>query len=170
MKSRRARRWRILAVVAVGAILVVAGCREKEDPIPSGTFRMVVEDEIADDVLLVKRVSITAPGTRVVTISEKGGLDQIRVEPDSETGLATVQAIFVADLIRFQSRSENVLRWMVRMKSGGATVGGPGLSSVGSAQTLQDVLGLNLRSGLYALSQGIPLGRIQDRELILTVR
>ena len=158
------RLYSMFAIAAVGVALAAAGCQEREDPIPSGTFRAVVDDVVVDDLLLVKRVTITAPGTRGVAIFEKGGRDWIRADRDRETGLATVRVVFVADLIKFQPRSENVLRWMVRMKAGGATVGGPALSTVGSAESLDDVLMLNFTSGLHALSQDITLGHVQDRE------
>lgn len=160
----------IPSVVVAGLLLLSVGCREKQEPIPAGSFRAVVEDVVDDDLVLVKRITITAPGMRVVSISEKGGLDHATGDPEPKTGLMTAQVVFVADLIKLQPASENILRWMVRIRTGGATVGGPGFSTAGSAGSLRDVLSLNLSPGIHPLSQDITLGHVQGRELVLQVR
>jgi hypothetical protein len=170
MAGENARQYLIVSILVAGLATLSTGCREKLEPIPAGSFQAVVEDIVADDLVLVKRMTITAPGLRVVSIVEKGGEDRVTADADPKTGLATAQVVFVADLIKSQPASENTLRWMVRIKSGGATVGGPGSSAAGSAQSLRDILALNMNSGLHPLSQDIKLGHVQGRELILKVR
>ena len=151
-------------------MLLSGGCRDKQEQIPSDSFRAVVENLVDDDVILVKQVTLTAHGKRVVTVSEQGGLDQATIEPDPQTGLMTAQLIFVADLIKLQTSSENVLRWLVTIKGPQVTVGGPGLSPAESARKLQDVMALKMDSGLYPLSADIELGNIQGRKLTLKVQ
>ncbi len=156
--------------VFVGILVVaVGGCDKKPAPIPANSFRAVVEDIVADDLVLVKRITITAPGRRSVGITEKSGTDLSWADPDRKTGLMTVRVVIMADLIKFQPASENLLRWLVRMRSGGATVGGPQVRPAGSAGALRDLLSLRLDSGDYPLSRDITLGDIQDRELVLRV-
>ncbi len=165
-------RWSAQSTLfALAGILIVAGggCDKRPEPIPAGSFRAVVEDVVADDLLLVKRITVTASGRRSIGISEKGGLDRIWGDPDPKTGLMTAQVVVVADLIKFQPASENLLRWLVRMTSGGATVGGPGVRPAGAAGALRDLLSFRLDSGVYPLSRDITLGHIQDRELTLRV-
>jgi hypothetical protein len=169
MVRESARSWLVLSASVAGLVFMSGGCGKRPEPIPAGSFRAVVEDVVDNDLVLVKRITITAPGMKVVSISEKGGEDRITADADPKTGLATAQVVFVADLIKNQSTSDNILRWMVRMKGGGATVGGPGLSSAGSAGSLRDVLALNLGSGIHPLLQDIKLGHVQGRELILKV-
>jgi hypothetical protein len=164
-------RSRLIPLVWVAVLtLTFGGCGKKQEPIPAGSFRAVVEDVVDDDLVLVKRITITAPGMRVVSIMEKGGEDRVTADADPKTGLATAQVVFVADLIKPQATSDNILRWMVRMRSGGATVGGPGLRPAGSAGSLREILSFNLSSGIHPLSQDIKLGHVQGRELILNVR
>jgi len=170
MVGENARQYLIASVLVAGLATLPMGCREKLEPIPAGSFRAVVEDVVADDLVLVKRMTITAAGVRTVSISEKGGLEEATGNPDPNTGLMTAQVVFVADLIKIQPASGNIFRWMVRIRTGGVTAGGPGFSVAGSAESLRDVLSLNLTSGIYPLSQDISLGLVQGRVLSLKVR
>jgi hypothetical protein len=170
MVEKYARSCSILPVVAAGLLLLSVGCREKHGSIPAGSFRVVVDDIVDEELVLVRRITITAPGRRGVSISEKGGVDQLWGDADRQTGLMTAQVVVVADLIKSQSASESILRWMVRMGSGGATVGGPGLRPAGSAGSLREILSFHLSSGIHPLSQDIKLGHVQGRELVLNVR
>lgn len=136
---------------------------------PAGSFRGVVEEVVDNDLVLVRRITITAPGRKSVGISENGSVDQIWGDTDPKTGLMTTQAVIAADLIKSSTPSEDTLRWMVRMESGGSTVGGPGLRPAGLAASLQDIVSFRLDSGIYPLSRDLTLGYLQDRELILRV-
>ncbi len=169
MVGESARPWRILPALVAGVLFVSGGCRKGQEPIPGGSFRVMVEDVLDDDLLLVKRITITTSGRRSVGFSEKSGVDRIWGDPDPKTGLLTAQVVVVADLIKSQPASESLLRWMVKMRSGGATVGGPGVRPAGSAEAIRDLLSFRLDSGAYPLSRDITLGHIQDRELILRV-
>jgi hypothetical protein len=154
----------------VTLMLLCGGCRQEQEQIPSDSFRAVVETLVDDDVVLVKQVSLTAHGKRIVTVLEKGGLERATIDPDTQTGLMTAQVVFVADLVRPQSSSDGFFRWLVRVKSPqGTVVGGPALSSVESAKTLQELVALKIDSGVYPLSQDIELGNVQGRRLILKV-
>jgi hypothetical protein len=170
MIENRALLRLLLPALVTGVLLACAGCDKQPEPIPAGSFRAVVEDVVENELVRVRRITITAPGRRGVSLSEKGGLDQIWADPDPQTGLMTVQVVVVADLIKFQPTSENLLRWMVRMTSGGSTVGGPGVQPAGSAQSLGEILSFRLDSGVYSLSRDITLGYLRDRELILRVQ
>jgi len=153
----------------VTCMLLPAGCKHKQERIPIGSFRADVENLVDDDLILVKHVTLTAHGKRAVSVSEEAGVDKATIEPDPQTGLMTARVIFVADLIKLRTSSENLLRWLVRVKTNQVTVGGPALSPVGSAGKLQEVMALKIESGIYALSQDIELGNIQGRKLTLRV-
>ncbi len=169
MVEENARPRLILPALVAGVLFASGGCAKRQEPIPAGSFRAIVEDVVDDELVFVKRIAITAPGRRSVGISERGGLDRIWGDPDPKTGLMTAEVVVVADLIKSQTSSENTLRWMVRMKSGGSTVGGPGLRRAGSAGSLRDIVSFRLDSGVHPLSRDLTLGYIQDRELILRV-
>jgi len=170
MVEPKGRSYLFVSVLATGLAFVPGGCDKKPEPIAADSFRAVVDDVVDDELVLVKCITITAPGRRCIGISEKGGLDQLWGDPDPKTGLMTARVVIVADLIQAPAASENALRWMVRMKSGGGTVGGPGLRPAGTAGSLRDILSLRMDSGVYPLSRDLTLGYIQDRELILRVR
>jgi hypothetical protein len=156
--------------VWIGILAVaVSGCDKKSEPIPANSFRAVVDNVIDDELVLVKRITIMAPGRRGVGLAEGGSFDWNWGDPDPKTGLMTVQVVLVADLIKLPTSSENTLRWLVRMTSGGSTVGGPQVRPAGSAESLRDLLSLRLDSGDYRLSRDLTLGSLQDRELILRV-
>lgn len=161
---------RSMLFVFIGILIGAAsGCDRKPAPIPANSFRAVVEDIVVDDLVLVKRITITAPGRRSVGVTEKGGVERVWGDPDPQTGLTTVQVVIVADLIRSQPASENLLHWLVRMSSGGSTVGGRQVRPAGSAGSLRDLLSFRLDPGDHRLSRDLTLGYLQDRELILRV-
>ena len=171
-------RWKEVVIMmmkcAIGLfvtlMLLCGGCRQDQEQIPSGSFRATVETLVDDDVVLVKQVTLTGHGKRIVTVLEKGGLERATIDPDTQTGLMTAQVVFVADLVQPQGFSDSFFRWLVRLKSPqGTVVGGPSLSSVESAKTLEDLVALKIDSGVYPLSQDIELGNVQGRRLILKV-
>ncbi len=169
MTGRKAGLPLLLSVLAVIPGVTTGGCDKKPQPIPAGSFRAVVEDVVEDDLVLVKRITITAAGNRSVRIAEQSTVREISGDPDSQTGHMTAQVVLVADLITTQTPSESTLRWLVRMTSSGSTGGGTGLRPAGSAGSLRDLLSFRLDSGDHPLSRDITLGYLQDHELILRV-
>ncbi len=159
----------VLSVWLASAVVTVAGCRKRTEPIPAGLFRVAVEEVADDPLVLVKRITITAPGRRGVGISQGGSFDWNWADPDRETGLMTVQMVIVAQLIKLPSASENVLRGVVRMKSSGGAMWVSLERPAGAAASLGDLLSLRLDSGLHPLSRDLTLGYLPDRELILRV-
>jgi hypothetical protein len=159
----------VLSVWLASAVVTVAGCRKRTESIPAGSFRVAVEEVVDDHLVLVKRITITAPGRRRVGISAGGNFDWNWGDPDRETGLMSVHMISVAQLIRLPSASENVLRGVVRMKSGGGALWVPLERPAGTAASLRDLLSLRLDSGIHPLSRDLTLGYLPDRELILRV-
>jgi hypothetical protein len=71
----------------------------------------VVEDIVNDDLVLVKRVTITVAGGKTVSVSEKESLQEVNGPPDPQTDLMTAQVVFVADLIKSPRASDPSSRW-----------------------------------------------------------
>ncbi len=54
MSVEKTRAWPALSVLMAGVMLVSLGCSKGPEPIPTGSFRTVVENVVDDDFVLVR--------------------------------------------------------------------------------------------------------------------
>lgn len=166
MENTRVKRaFTLLAIVVV---LCVTGCRDKTNQIPPDSFRATVRDLVEGRDFLVKHVTIEAPGKKTVTVTEKGGEQMAVIEPGQNTDLMLAEVVFVAALTK-TSESGTMMKWLIQIKGQGVTVGGPSSFSV-EAESLADVLQLELDQEIHPLGQDIVIGKFQGESIVLSVK
>lgn len=150
------------------AALTLGACNSK--PVPAAMCHVTIEDIVTGDSLVVKRLIITAPGTRTVRLDGEGGGSQVFVEPDTKTGLMTAEVTLVANLIKCSDPSQNQLTWLAQVKckrsSAGATIQYP----APSAKRLADVVTFSADYGDYPFGEKAVIGALQGREVALIVK
>jgi len=165
-------RLRTLLVMVV--ILCLSGCRDSNTSIPQNAYRLEAEDLVDQKgVMFVKRLAITAHGTRTIGIGVgQGNRDQARANPDRRSGndLITVDIIILADLIDDSMSQSKLLRWLVQVKCGSTTMCGPSLLPAPASMSLEDIVTLNVQPGEHSVGQPLVLGRLQGKEILLTVK
>lgn len=158
----------ILFLFSCLSICMVYGCQESKDQIPDGYFRLAIDTLVDTKNLIVKHVTVEAPGKRRVKVTQKFGHSSVsNVEPIQDIGTMRVDITFVATLIP-RSSSPNMFKWLIQLKSRSSTAGGPSTFEV-EAESLDDILQLELREGLYPLGQDLIVGKFQEEPIILLV-
>jgi hypothetical protein len=149
-------------------ICLVSGCQESKDQIPDGSFRLTTETLVDTKDIIVKHVIIEAPGTRSVKVTEDGSLSSVsNVKPLRDTDTMNVKITFVASLIK-RSDSAHTIKWLVQLKSRVATAGGPSTFPV-EADSLDNILQLDLSDGVFPLGHDLVVGRFQGKPIVLLV-
>ncbi len=159
---------RAFAVLAIAVIPCVTGCGDQANQIPPNSFRATVKNLVEGSDLLVKHVIIEATGTRTVKVTEKGGLSEATIEPAQDTDLMRAEVTFVAALVK-TSESGNMIKWLIQVKGQGVTVGGPSSFHV-EAESLSDVMQLELDQEFHPLGQDIVIGKFQGESIVLSVK
>ena len=158
----------ILFLSSCLSICMVYGCQESKDQIPDGYFRLAIDTLVDTKDLIVKHVIVEAPGKRSVKVTQEGGHSSVSdVEPIQDIDTMRVDITFVATLIPI-SGSPNIFKWLIQLKSRSSTAGGPSTFEV-EAESLDDILQLDLREGLHPLGQDLIVGKFRGEPIILLV-
>jgi hypothetical protein len=157
-----------LCLFTVCLICLVCGCRQSKDPIPDGSFRLTTVTVVDTEDIVVKQAIIEAAGKRSVKVTEDGGLTSVsNVEPLRDKETMNVKIAFVASLIK-RSDSPNTIKWLIQLKSTGTTAGGPSTFQV-EADSLDNILQLDLSDGVFPLGHDHVVGKFQGKPIVLLV-
>jgi hypothetical protein len=158
----------ILFLFSCFSIFMVSGCQESKDKIPDDSFRLAIDTLVDTKDIIVKHVIVEALGKRSVKVTEDVGLSSVsNVEPIRDIDTMRVDITFVATLIP-RSGSPNILKWLIQLKSKNNTAGGPSTFQV-EADSIGDIVQLDLQEGLYPLGQDLVVGKFQGKPVVLLV-
>ncbi len=159
---------RILVMLTSLLVCLVSGCQESKDQIPDGSFRLTTETLVDTKDVVVIQAIIEAGGKRSVKVTEDGSLSSVsNVKPLRDKATMDVKIAFVASLIK-RSDSANTIKWLIQLKSTGTTVGGPSTFQV-EADSLDNILQLDLSDGVFPLGQDLVVGKFQGKPIVLLV-
>jgi len=157
----------ILFLFSCFSICMFSGCQESKDKIPDGSFRLTIETLVDTKDIIVKHVIVEALGKRSVKVTEDGDLSSISVKPFRDMDTMRLDITFVATLIP-RSGSPKMVKWLIHLKNKNNWVGGPSTSQV-EAESIGDILKLDLQEGLYPLGQDLVVGKFQEKPIVLLV-
>ncbi|MCG8460698.1 MAG: hypothetical protein MI919_30820, partial [Holophagales bacterium] len=142
---------RVFVLLAVIGAHLSSGCGEHNDQMAPDSYRVTVKEIVETSHLLVKQVVIEAAGTRTVRIEDKGGnTDLAATEPERTTGLSRAEVTFVA-FLEPASESASTFWWKTQIKGQGTTAFRGPSAYPAEAESLTDVLELELEPGLHLL-------------------
>jgi len=149
-------------------ITLVSSCREAPEPIPAGSFRLTAKTLVDTKGLVVKHATIEAAGERTIKVREDGSESSVSPLVQNDADMVRVEITFVATLVT-SSDGPNMIKWLIQLKSRDATAGGPSTFPV-EAETLDDILQLDLPDGTHPLNQDLVVGRFQGKPVVLSVK
>jgi hypothetical protein len=164
---------RHLTIVIASALLLPA-CDGRGHPSPPATYRLAVEDLVNDETVILKRLSVTTQGSRMVTVNDEGSsAPQARASENGVAGAAssTADILLLADLSGRSPSTPGELMWYVQVRvPSGMAAGGPARSPLAEPKTIKDLVQIHVAPGEHPIGQDLSLGTVQGRRLTLTVR
>jgi hypothetical protein len=160
--------------------LAACGChRQSADAVPSGSFRLVVEDTVKDEAFRIAsmKVSSLQPGT--LSVGMEGGRANGELLVSATDKLREGRVLFIASRAT-DSRTTNAyilarLQVMVEGGDGGMLIHGTFQSSCGGTYypsldtKLADFASMTAEDGIYPLDTPLEIGRIAGKPVTLTV-
>ncbi len=160
---------KVLSTLICAVICICLGCQKSEDNTPATSFRIITDKLIDTKDLVVHHVTIEAPGERYVQVNAEGELFcKSTFKPVRETNTLRFELTFVATLIK-RPDSPNVMKWYMQAKCDGNTIGHPDLIET-EAQTLSELLKLNMFEGSQSFGQDLVLGEFKKEPIVVFVK
>jgi hypothetical protein len=151
----------LFMLCAVTFITAFTGCQE--DKVPSGSYRVEIEDVFEISDFVVKKLEFTTLGTRRIHIQlSPGNRDMATFSPEKGNKYAKATVLIVAEKITIDNRSFVLLRWPITTKN--STLSGRSAPiELLQPGELSEEFDLTLESGIYPIDQQTDLARIHDR-------
>lgn len=156
----------------VSALFLLLGCGP---PKPAEDVATIVSEDVVDqDDIMVKRILVSAPGERTVTVrqyGDYGSSNSATIQPSeaAESDRATAWVILVGVLPRLNEEGTNTFTWLDSIRGQGLEVGGPAHIPVPAGQKLSDLVQIEVQPGDYPIGEDIRLATVQGEPIILTV-
>jgi hypothetical protein len=162
----------VLATLWVDGVRAVIHADEKSPPDQS--FVVKVSEILHEDDLIVTQVEIEAqPGTIVEVISDKpnrGGVVAASPEPTELDRTPRTRLMLFGDHVVWEAGSTNVLKFMMKIKSGSGTAIMSNTGPMPKGKRLADALSVLIEPGSYRYEAATKLVRFQDVTYSLVVR
>ena len=167
---------------SVCVALATCGCHQRSvDTVPSGSFRLVVEDMVKDETFRVASLKISSvePGTVSVGIGMEGSRVTGELLMPVGQKLRAAQLFFIASRAT-DSRTTNayiIASFQVKVEGGDGGMLIQGNAHSGGSTTfyppkdtkLVDFANLTAKGGTYPLDTPLEIGRVDGKPVTLTV-
>ena len=155
----------------VGLAVAFYGCQQRSaNTVPSGSFRLVVDDMLKDETFRVAslKVSSVQPGTLSVDMEGSSVASVLPVStPD---GLREGRAFFIASRATDSTTTNAFMATSLQVKVEGGTSGGCTTDHhTSKSDKLADFVSMTAKNGIYPLDTPLEIGRIDGKAVTLTV-
>ena len=148
--------------------MVLAGCAMSS---AAPRFTLDVEDGADNDRTIVKRVRISATGSRRIVLTT-GDRDRLSIGPTASVGSSEFSATLLlsATLTKTPHPNSNMFKWHAQIIGPTGRGGGHTGGTVPAERTLDELVALDIRPGKYPLGQSVTLGSVEGELLVLHVQ
>jgi hypothetical protein len=153
-------------------IVLTIGCSPGKPPLGPNEVRISTSKIIESDSMIVIRILVEFLGERRVFMRDGGGVDEAMAGPEDPRtdDHAQAEITLAAVLPTIPETGSKTFTWLARIQTPGVTVGGPLHMGVPADKTLADLISIDVEPANYAIGETIPIGKVQGRDLTLTVR
>jgi RNA polymerase sigma factor (sigma-70 family) len=136
------------------------------------SFRTTVREVINDESTIVSQIEIeTLPGAWVEVVADKAGRGGGGIAAPTQSNVPSiVQVLIFGDHVEWKAGSTNALKFMLKLKAGGALAGSSGTGPMPEAKKLADVLNVVIKSGEYKYEVARKLAVYKDVTYSLVVK
>jgi hypothetical protein len=162
----------VFTIGLVPALFLFLGCGPRKPA--ENVVTIVFEDVVDQDDMMVKRILVSAPGKRTVTVrqyGDHGSSNRATIQPSdaAKSDRATASVILVGVLPRLNEEGTNTFSWLDCIRGQDLEVGGPAHIPVPADQKLSDLVQIDVQPGDYLIGEDIRLATVQGEPLFLTV-
>jgi hypothetical protein len=158
-------RWSI--AVLVGCCLV-GGCH-RETSIPSGSFRLTVQEVVSDTDVRVSLLTVELSDAATISVDHGGSHNHILL-PDAQDSVVRVgQVLLSAARIAPAQDKSAYIQTLIRPRTLSGFAGGAELYTVPGDTTLASFFSISAASGIYKLNTPVTIAQLQGKPVVLAV-
>ena len=152
---------------------MIAACGDDGKTSPSlgkDRYQVEVDPLFHDEAMTVSRLTVTARGKRVLTVTGGGKSQTLTQEPEpnSANDQITFEVVCIGNLVR-PTQGDWHLTWMTLIRGDKTLSGGPIRMSVKPASKVEEVFRFDARAGEHSVGETVNLGELRGGAVTLKV-